>query len=124
LKRIVFACEDDKGLNSEVSMHFGRCPYFLLVDIEEEEILKVSVIKNPYFENHVPGKVPQFIKERDAHVMIAGGMGHRAVELFNNYGIEVATGAGGKVEDVLKEYLAGRLKGVSVCEHDHNGRCN
>jgi len=119
MKRIAFACEDDKGLQSEMSMHFGRCACYTLVDVEQDEIKNVQVIANPYFENHVPGVVPGFMNEQKADVMIAGGMGPRAVQLFQSFGIDVATGVAGKVENVLKAYLEGKVTGCAPCSHDH-----
>jgi len=90
MKKISFACDDNGGLQAQLSGHFGRCPYYTLVDVEGTEIKGVHVIENPYFNNHVPGQVPQFIKDQNANVMIAGGMGPRAIDLFSSFGIEVA----------------------------------
>ena len=119
MKRIAFSCENDQGLQSEMSMHFGRCSHYTLVDVEGTEIKNVQMIENPYFTNHVPGVVPEFMNEQKTNVMIAGGMGPRAVQMFEGFGIEVATGVGGKVENVLKAYLEGKVKGSEPCSHDH-----
>ena len=123
MKRIAFSCEDENGLNSEMSMHFGRCPFFTLVDVEDGKMTNAQVIANPAFENHVPGVVPKFINDQQANVMVAGGMGPKAIEMFSGFGIEVATGVGGKVEKVLNAYLEGRVKGTAPCEHDHADSC-
>ena len=120
MKRIAFACEDNGGLKSQMSMHFGRCPYYTLVDVEGEDIKSVEVIENPYYNNHTPGAVPHFINSQNVQVMIAGGMGPRAIDLFQSLGIEVATGVGGQVENVLKAYLEGKVHGTVPCAHDHH----
>ncbi len=119
--RVAFACEDNNGLESQMSMHFGRCPYYTLVDVEGKEIKGVEVVENPYFNNHTPGVVPYFINSKQAKVMIAGGMGPRAIEIFRSLGIEVATGVGGQVKNVLSAYLEGKVSGVVACEHEHHG---
>jgi len=119
VKRIAFACENDQGMQADMSMHFGRCPYFTLVDVEEKEIKAVTVVENPAFTNHVPGVVPQFISEQKADVMIAGGMGPKAIDMFSGYGIDVATGVGGPVQRVLEAYLEGTVTGTEACKHDH-----
>jgi predicted Fe-Mo cluster-binding NifX family protein len=120
MKRIAFACEDNTGLESEVSAHFGRCPYYTIVGVEGTEILQTEVLENPYFDNHQPGAVPNFIRTQNVDVMIAGGMGPRAIDLFNQFGIEVATGVQGQVRNVAAAYLDGRISGVFPCEHhDH-----
>lgn len=123
MKRIAFSCEDNQGLQSEMSMHFGRCPHYTLIDIEGSEVKEVKVIENPYFNKHVPGVVPEFMSKQSIHVMIAGGMGPRAIQMFEGFGIEVATGVSGKVENVLKAYLEGKVKGTAPCSHDHGDSC-
>ncbi|MBW2056492.1 MAG: NifB/NifX family molybdenum-iron cluster-binding protein [Deltaproteobacteria bacterium] len=120
MKRIALACENDAGLESEVSAHFGRCPYYAIVAVEDSDICETEVVENPYFQAHQPGVVPEFIRSRNVDVMIAGGMGPRAIDLFNQFGIEVATGVQGKVKNVVAAYLGGRISGVFPCEHhDH-----
>jgi len=123
MKKISFACDDNSGLQAQLSGHFGRCPYYTLVDVEGSEIKGVNVIENPYFNNHVPGQVPQFIKDQNANVMIAGGMGPRAIDLFSGFGIEVATGISGQVSNILTAYLSGKVSGTVACGHDHEESC-
>jgi len=113
--RIAFASEENKGLESAMGYHFGRCPYYVFVDVEDKEIKKVETKTNPFLNRHEPGVVPQFIAREKADVIIAGGMGPRAVEWFNSLKIEPITAASGKIKDVLKDYLNGELKGANVC---------
>ncbi len=123
MKRIALASEDGHGLEGIISAHFGRCPYYTLVNVEGDQILGFEVVKNPYFPNHQPGVIPQFIHSQKAHVMIAGGMGPRAIDFFNQFGIDVATGVRGKVRDVVEAYLRGEIQGVVACDHhghDHD----
>jgi len=123
MKRIAFACEEKNGLQSEMSMHFGRCPYFMMVDVDGKEVKNVQAVENPYFNGHVPGAVPQFINTQKVKVMIAGGMGPKAIDMFHGFGIEVATGVAGKLENVLKAYLDGKVSGTTACSHDHTDSC-
>ena len=124
MRRIALACEDNQGLSGQMSQHFGRCPYYLIVDVEGHEIKKTDSVDNPYYNNHVPGMVPQFINEQRVNVMIAGGMGPRAIDMFTNLGIEVVTGAIGNAGNVLEAYLTGEISGVEPCEHDYPGGHN
>ena len=121
MKKIALACEDNQGLSGKISQHFGRCPSYLIVDVEGHEVKQSEVIENPYYTNHIPGKVPQFIKEQGAQVMIAGGMGPKAIDMFSTFGIEVVTGAVGNTGNVLQAYLRGEISGVEPCKHDHPG---
>ena len=77
--RIAFSCDDDRGLEGVVAHHFGRCPYYTFVEMDDGQVKRVEVTPNPYYGQHAPGVVPAFINSRGADVMITGGMGARAV---------------------------------------------
>ncbi|MCK4325999.1 NifB/NifX family molybdenum-iron cluster-binding protein [bacterium] len=99
---------------SSVSAHFGRCPSFTVVEIEEGRVLKKEVIDNP---GHHPGFLPQFLHERGVSFIIAGGMGGRASGLFAEKGIEIIVGITGSVDEVIKKIGEGTLEGgESLCE--------
>ncbi|NCB32230.1 MAG: hypothetical protein EOM66_12590 [Clostridia bacterium] len=66
----------------QVSAHFGRCAEYLLVDIENGQITKETLVNNP---GHEPGAIPNFLKSHQADVVIAGGMGARAIQFFNDH---------------------------------------
>ena len=121
--RIAISVGTDQGLDAPISPHFGRCPYFAVVEVEGQDILGVEMVANPYFPNHEPGQVPAFIHGLNATVMLSGGMGGRAVAFFQQFGIEPATGAGGTVREAVARYLDGGLRGAAACnesvEHGH-----
>lgn len=113
--RIAISAEDTNGLDSVVSPHFGRCPYYILVDVEDQEVKAVQAVDNPYYGQHSPGAVPGFIHSQGVDVMLTGGMGRRAIGFFEQYGIEAVTGASGTVRHALERYLSGELRGVQPC---------
>jgi predicted Fe-Mo cluster-binding NifX family protein len=113
--RVAISADDGNGLDSVVSPHFGRCPYYVLVDLEGREVRQVSAVENPYYGHHQPGQVPAFIERQGADVMLAGGMGRRAIGLFQQCGIEPVTGAVGSVRHALEQYLGGALQGAAPC---------
>jgi len=115
--KIALASEEDKSLESTLAHHFGRCPYYVFVEVENGEIKNVKTKENPYFNSHAPGVVPEFIAKQGAKVIIAGGMGPRAIDWFRRLGVQPVTGASGRVKNVLNDYLAGKLSGAAPCEH-------
>ena len=121
--RIAISADDWNGLDSVVSPHFGRCPYYILVDVDGHEVEAVNAIDNPYYGQHSPGVVPGFIHSQGVNVMLTGGMGRRAIAFFEQFGIEAVTGASGTVRHALELYLGGQLRGVQPCresiEHAH-----
>ncbi|WMJ87972.1 NifB/NifX family molybdenum-iron cluster-binding protein [Anaerocolumna sp. MB42-C2] len=106
-----------------VSGHFGHCEGFTLYDIDNIKVTNKVFVENP---GHRPGYLPVFLKEQKADVIIAGGMGETAQELFVQNGIEVVVGAQGISDDVINQYIGGVLKSTgSICtEHAHEGHCN
>jgi predicted Fe-Mo cluster-binding NifX family protein len=123
--RIAVSTLDNKDLDSPVSEHFARGAYFTIVEVEDNQIKSSKTISNPYAGNHAPGQIPEFIHRQGVNVMLAGGMGQRAVAFFEQYGIEAVTGAAGTVRQAIQAYLAGQLRGASPCaesrhHHDHS----
>lgn len=119
--RIAVSADSDRGLDSTVSPHFGRCPYFVLADVEKGAIARVDAVPNPHFGRHQPGQVPSFIHSQKVDVMLSGGIGAGAISFFDQYRIEVATGAAGTVGQAVAEYLAGSLRGIQQCCPDEPG---
>ena len=74
---------------------------------------------------HRPGFLPVFLHELGVNVIISGGMGGGAIDLFNEKNIEVIVGATGNAEAATKAYLEGDLKSTgSVChQHMHHNEC-
>ena len=120
--RIAVAAQDDRGLEGLVAHHFGRCPYYALVDIEGHTIVDINVLANPYFNKHQPGKVPYYIQDQGAEVMVAGGMGRRAIDLFDRMNIEAYSGAAGTIRRAIELVVGGRLTQATPCrEHSEGG---
>ena len=102
--------------------HFGHCENFNLFDAENGVITKHESIPNP---GHKPGFLPNYLGDLGVNVVISGGMGQGAIDIFNMRNIEVITGATGSAEDCAKRYLAGELQSTgSIChKHEHAGEC-
>jgi len=104
--------------DGKLAMHFGHCERFALIDVDPttKKITKRDEIKAP---EHQPGLLPPWLAERGVNVIIAGGMGGRARDLFATHKIEVVVGASAEKPDKLVlDYLAGTLvTGDNVCDH-------
>jgi len=112
---IAVAKEGDK-----VCSHFGHCEQFALYDTDSGQW---RFINNP---GHVPGVLPGFLKQQGAQVVIAGGMGGRAQELFAAEGIQTIVGVSGSIKEVLEKFKKGELVSTGeVCSrHEHAGGCH
>lgn len=98
-----------------VAEHFGHCDKYAIFNVEGSSAKHLENLQSP---KHEPGKLPVFLAEHKVNLVIAGGMGPKAVELFNQRDIEVILGVKGAVDLVAKQFAAGLLKpGESSCHH-------
>ena len=110
---ILFAVPTAEG---KLCAHFGHCDQFALVETENGKIQGTSMHTPP---PHEPGVLPKWLHQQGANVIIAGGMGQRAISLFNENNIKVVTGAPTlEPESLVNSYLNGTLMtGSNVCVH-------
>jgi predicted Fe-Mo cluster-binding NifX family protein len=98
--------------------HFGHCKSFELVDIDLDarSIVGRQTIPAP---PHEPGLLPRWLAGQGAAVVVAGGMGNRAQELFHQHGMEVVLGVQtASPSEIAERYLAGTLdSGANTCDH-------
>ncbi len=116
--KIAVASEQDM-----VTGHFGHCINFNIYETEGSEIIKSQSIPNP---GHKPGFLPNFLNDLGVKVVISGGMGGGAVDIFNEKGIEVILGAQGPAREAVQQYLLGQLASTgSIChDHQHHEGCD
>jgi ATP-binding protein involved in chromosome partitioning len=101
-----------------VSLHFGHCEQFALFDVDEQnkKILGKELVSSP---GHQPGLLPEWLAEQGVSLVIAGGMGSRAQNLFQQNRIGVVIGTlESDPEKVVQSYLNGALNtGPNICDH-------
>lgn len=102
--------------NGNLCMHFGHCENFAIVEVDGKEIKETTLHTPP---PHEPGVLPRWLGEMGANVIIAGGMGMRAQQLFAQSGIAVVVGAPVDTpENLTTAYLAETLEtGANACDH-------
>ncbi len=115
--RIAFPTND----KINVEEHFGHCAFFALVDVEGGKIAKTEFVSSP---EHAPGVMPKFLGEQKADVIITGGMGSMAINLFNQQNIQTVLGASGSIENLVSDYLAGNLASKGSACTDHARGCH
>ncbi|MFO7620616.1 MAG: NifB/NifX family molybdenum-iron cluster-binding protein [Bacteroidales bacterium] len=110
-KRIAIPLE-----NGRLCAHFGHCQQFAIIDSENESISGETLVTPP---PHEPGILPAWLAEKGVTDVIAGGMGQRAIDLFNHAKINVFVGAPQKssrelATDLINDSLAA---GANYCDH-------
>ncbi|MEW6671184.1 MAG: NifB/NifX family molybdenum-iron cluster-binding protein [Thermodesulfobacteriota bacterium] len=100
----------------KLTAHFGHSQEFALIEVQDAEIKNKQLLVPP---PHEPGVLPKWLHNLGADIIIAGGMGQRAVSLFAQNGIKVVVGAPAlEPETLVKSYLDNTLEiGANVCDH-------
>lgn len=102
----------------QLAMHFGHCEKFALIDVDmdSKKILSENSDTPP---PHEPGVLPRWLAEKGANIIIAGGMGQRAQDMFISNGIKVVIGASAiEPRAIVEQYLSDSLEtGDNVCDH-------
>lgn len=99
-----------------LSSHFGRCEQFSIVHIENNVIIDMKLYTPP---EHGPGAYPQWLAELNVTDVIAGGVGYKAIDLFNKNRINVFSGAPIKSsKKLVEDFIEGRLQlKANYCDH-------
>lgn len=104
--------------NGIVSPHFGHCEQFALIDVDDKskKITRKQLLVPP---EHQPGVLPQWLAEQGVTFVIAGGMGSRAQDLFQQNRIGVIVGSmESDPEKAVLAHVNGLLAtGDNVCDH-------
>ncbi|MHA1974077.1 MAG: NifB/NifX family molybdenum-iron cluster-binding protein [Candidatus Hodarchaeales archaeon] len=105
--RICIPSETKGGLKDQLGYHFGRVPTYTIFDDEKND---VEIINNT--STHMGGeKYPaEILHDYKVDVMICGGIGRRAIQLFEQFGIEVYAGAQGTIKDAIDQYKNQKLQ--------------
>lgn len=87
MKKKIAIPVDDSGV---LDAHFGHCSFIILMDVENKVIISQEKVVPP---PHEPGLLPKWLADKGATDIIAGGMGQKAIQLFNGYGVNAFVGA-------------------------------
>ena len=101
----------------KLSQHLGHCEKFAVIDTDSSNSISNREDLTPPF--HEPGVLPKWLGDMGVNVIIAGGMGQRAQQLFNENKIEVVVGAeADSPENLVSAYLSKTLQsGENLCDH-------
>ena len=104
----------NKNIESNVSDLFGRCPYFILAEIEHQKIKKTEAIKNESTDQMSGAGISaaKLIAEKNVDVVITGNMGPRALDVLKQFSVEIYFGEG-VVKKVLQEFIDKKLKKIN-----------
>ncbi|MGD6808277.1 MAG: NifB/NifX family molybdenum-iron cluster-binding protein [Candidatus Bathyarchaeia archaeon] len=122
-EKIVVPTENQEGIKALIAEHFGRSPYFTIVELDNGKIVNVSTVENT--SEHVGGVGSPFdaLVQINPKAVIVNGMGPRGIMNFNNAGVKVLRANSVIVSKIVEAYTAGQLEdlteGCSEAHHHH-----
>ncbi|MDI6905488.1 MAG: NifB/NifX family molybdenum-iron cluster-binding protein [Candidatus Bathyarchaeia archaeon] len=119
--RIVIPVEDTNGLDARLSQHFGRAPYFAVVELDENgNVLNLQMVPNESEHFGGMGRPPEIIMSLRPNAVITYGMGFRALNMFQSANVAVLQTSKDFVKDVIEAYNKDEL--VELTEGCHHAR--
>ncbi len=121
-KRIAIPVEDERGLEAHVAEHFGRAPFFAVVDLDENgEILSTKTEANKGEHHGGTGHPHENLLALKPDVIIACGMGPGGLASFQSAGVTVLKAYATTVKEIVTSYKQGKLETLAAgCEHAHH----
>lgn len=117
--RILIPVADDSGLKSRLSEHFGRTPYFSIVELDEKgEFAGQETVPNTGEHLGGGGKRADFILKLKPNVIIAYGMGPRGLSIYQSVKVPVLRANADTVEKVIEAYRNDELEELTEGCHE------
>jgi len=109
--RLVIPVLSDAGLDSRLSDHFGRAPYFAVVELNENgEVKSFKVVSNRSEHFGGFGRPPDIILGLSPNAVVTYGMGPRALNIFQNAGVAVLQTSASTVKEAVEAYRQNELR--------------
>ena len=104
----------------KLSPHFGGSEYFTIFEIMDKQVFGESILPVP---EHITGSYPHFLADQKVDTVIVGGVGGKAIQIFNSRNINVFVGANVKQpNELLEDYMLGKLVLTgNQCNHEGDG---
>ena len=117
--RIVIPVLDESGLNARLSEHFGRAPYFAVIELDENgHVLNQRTVPNVSEHFGGTGRPPNRILQLEPDAIITYGMGPRGLSIFQNAGVAVLMATTNTVKEVIAAYNKNELEELTEgCLH-------
>jgi predicted Fe-Mo cluster-binding NifX family protein len=119
ITRIVVPVVDESGLNAQLSQHFGRAPFFAVVELSENsEIVNVKTVSNIGEHFGGSGQRADFILQLKPNAIITYGMGPRGLNIYQSVRVAVLRANANTVKEVIDAYKSDRLQELTEgCHH-------
>lgn len=120
--RIAIPVENEAGLKSTIAEHFGRAPFFAVVDLDETcKVVSVKTEANTGEHQGGTGHPHENLLALKPNVIMARGMGPGGLASFQNAGVNVLKATAKTVQEEITQFKSGKLEKLTGgCEHAHH----
>jgi predicted Fe-Mo cluster-binding NifX family protein len=120
--RIVVPVSDDRGIDAQLSQHFGRAPFYAIIDLDEEgHVIGQGTIANTSEHFGGAGVPPDRILQLRPRALITYGLGPKALRVFQDAGVAVLRTEANTVRDVVRAYNNNELQELTQgCHEAHH----
>lgn len=120
--RIVVPVSNEKGVDSQLSQHFGRAPYYAIVDLDEKgNIVSKNIIPNTSEHFGGVGLPPDRIIQLKPKALVTYGLGSKALKLFQDARVAVLRTEANTVREVVNAYNNNELQELTHgCHQAHH----
>ncbi len=100
------------NLSADVDIRFGRCPYYIIFEVEGKKIKSHEIVKNTAGEQMSGAGIAaaQTVVNKGVEVIITGNLGPKALDALSSSGIKIVTGIEGNIKEAVESYLKGKIK--------------
>jgi predicted DNA-binding protein (UPF0251 family)/predicted Fe-Mo cluster-binding NifX family protein len=108
-KIIIAISSSSKDLEGDIDSRFGRCQYFILVSIDNGDIVSFESIENVKSDMRggVGIAVAKMLADHNINGIISGNIGPRAIDVLKQFEIPVYQADGSKRE-IIQDFIAGK----------------
>jgi predicted Fe-Mo cluster-binding NifX family protein len=121
-KRIVIPTENKSGLEANLAEHFGRAPYYTIVDLDEKNNntgVRTEVNKGEHVGG--TGHPHEHLLALKPNIFVVKGMGPGCLSSLQDAGIIVLGATGTTVKEIVECFKEGKLTALDgACEHAHH----
>jgi predicted Fe-Mo cluster-binding NifX family protein len=117
--RLVVPISEEKGIDSQLSQHFGRAPFYTVIDLDEKgQIMGSETIANTSEHFGGVGLPPDRILQLKPDSLVTYGLGSKALKMFQDAGVAVLRTEANNVKEVVNAYKANELQELTHgCHH-------
>lgn len=115
-------CSNSQGIKSELAERFGRADYFVIYDLENQDVKTIeNKAKNE--PSGAGGSAVRSLSKEDVEIILVPELGPKAMDAIKAFEIKAyAYTKGATVENAIEEFKLGKLEELtSNTKEGHHG---